>query len=124
MKEVVEHLEALRATIEGSSFRVRSAPERRAASRGPDRRNTSRTKAASKKSAARKLPERTTDGELSVTVSIGVAEPTAKTREVEEVIHFADKALYRAKRGGRNRVEAYNANRSRAPRSAGRSIAS
>jgi diguanylate cyclase (GGDEF)-like protein len=123
MKEVVEYLEALRATIEASSFRVRSAPERRAASRGPDRRNTSRTKAPSKKASARKWPERTSDGELSVTVSIGVAEPTAKTREVEEVIHFADKALYRAKRGGRNRVEAFNANRSRAARSAGRSIA-
>ena len=123
MKEVVAHLEALRATIEASSFRVRSARERRAAPRGPDRRNTSRTKAPSKKAAARKLPERT-DGDLSVTVSIGVAEPTAKTREVEEVIHFADKALYRAKRGGRNRVEASNSTRSRTPRGAGRSIAS
>ena len=124
MKEVIEHLEALRATIEASNFRVRSAPERRAAPRGPDRRNTSRTRASSKKSGARKLPERTTDDELSVTISIGVAEPTAKTREVEEVIHFADKALYRAKRGGRNRVETFSANRSRTPRGAGRSIAS
>jgi diguanylate cyclase (GGDEF)-like protein len=124
MKEVIEHLETLRATIQASNFRVRSAPERRAASRGPDRRNASRAKASSKKASARKLPERASEGELSVTVSIGVAEPTAKTREAEEVIHVADKALYRAKRGGRNRVEAFNANRSRAPRSAGRSIAS
>ena len=124
MKEVVEHLETLRTTIEASNFRVRSAPDRRAESRGPDRRNTSRTKAPSKRAATKKLTERTPDGELSVTVSIGVAEPTAKTREVEEVIHLADKALYHAKRGGRNRVEAFNANRSRAPRGAGRSIAS
>jgi diguanylate cyclase (GGDEF)-like protein len=124
MKEVIEHLEALRTGIEASSFRVRSAPERRAAPRGPDRRNISRIKASSKRASARKLPERTSEGELSVTVSIGVAEPTAKTREVEEVIHFADKALYRAKRGGRNRVEAFSATRSRTPRGAGRSIAS
>jgi len=123
-KDVVPHLESLRATIQTSSFRVRSAPERRAEARGPDRRNAGRPKASSKRAAAKKVADRTFEGELSVTVSIGVAEPTEKTRTVEETIQLADKALYRAKHAGRNRVEAYRSGRSRTPRAAGRSIAS
>jgi diguanylate cyclase (GGDEF)-like protein len=43
--------------------------------------------------------------ELSVTVSIGAAEPNARFRSVEQVIQAADQALYRAKQSGRNRVE-------------------
>jgi len=122
MKEVLEHLEMLRATIEASSFRLRSAPERRSEARGPDRRNDGR-KTSIKKASARKLPETAAQSELSVTVSIGVAESNSKIHEVEQVIHLADKALYRAKHAGRNRVEAFRAARSRSSRGAGRSIA-
>ena len=42
---------------------------------------------------------------LSVTVSIGVAEPSTRYRQPEQVIQAADQALYRAKHKGRNRVE-------------------
>jgi predicted signal transduction protein with EAL and GGDEF domain len=42
---------------------------------------------------------------LSVTVSIGVAEPSTRYRQPEQVIHAADQALYRAKHNGRNRIE-------------------
>ncbi len=124
MKEVLEHLEMLRARIEASSFRLREAPERRAETRGPDRRTDGdgRKKAVIKKADSRKLSE-AGESTISVTVSIGIAEPTAKTRDVEQVIHLADKALYRAKHAGRNRVEACRATRSRSPRGAGRSIA-
>ncbi|MGH9530536.1 MAG: diguanylate cyclase [Terriglobales bacterium] len=123
MKEVLEDLEILRATIEASSFRLREASERRAEPRGPDRRDYSRKKTAIKGSDLRKLSE--TDGTaLSVTVSIGVAEASSRTRDAEQVIQSADKALYRAKHAGRNRVEAFASRRSRSPRGAGRSIAS
>jgi diguanylate cyclase (GGDEF)-like protein len=54
--------------------------------------------------------------DLSVTVSIGVAEPTARTTEIEDVIHAADKALYRAKQAGRNRVESTSSGRVRTTR--------
>ncbi len=42
---------------------------------------------------------------LSVTVSIGVAEPSTRNRQPDQVIQAADQALYRAKHKGRNRVE-------------------
>ena len=42
---------------------------------------------------------------LSVTVSIGVAEPGTRHRQPEQVIQSADQALYRAKNNGRNCVE-------------------
>ena len=44
-----------------------------------------------------------------VTVSIGLAEPAGAETPVEEVIQAADKALYRAKERGRNRVEVHAA---------------
>jgi len=39
-----------------------------------------------------------------MTVSIGIAESQPKLR-AQEVIEQADQALYRAKQGGRNRIE-------------------
>lgn len=47
------------------------------------------------------------DGELHipVTVSIGVAAMLAEDKNIASVMSRADKALYRAKQGGRNRVE-------------------
>ncbi len=40
-----------------------------------------------------------------MTVSIGVAEPSTRYRQPEQVINAADQALYRGKQRGRNRVE-------------------
>jgi len=96
-KEAFDHLEALRQTIASSGFKVRGPLDRRKLSRGPEDRRQS----AKKKS--RKQPQ-TRAGEVTVTVSIGVAEPSTKNREVDQVISAADKALYRAKECGRNRV--------------------
>jgi GGDEF domain-containing protein len=107
--ETVEHLELLRATIATSVFRLRGS-DRRTAPRGPDRRKSGTRK---KKSAARMQPSRSTTLQLSVTVSIGVAEPDPKHHSVERVIQLADKALYRAKEGGRNRVEVGTASRAK-----------
>jgi diguanylate cyclase (GGDEF)-like protein len=121
MKEVVLHLDSLRSVIEESRFRVRSMPERRSAPRGAGRRMEDKQSDGRRKSGrARNLPAETSVGGLSVTVSIGVAEPGPKMRAVEQVIQAADKALYRAKKAGRNRVEISGESRSRAAK---RSIA-
>jgi diguanylate cyclase (GGDEF)-like protein len=40
-----------------------------------------------------------------VTVSIGMASPGGETTDPEKVIKAADKKLYKAKKGGRNRTE-------------------
>ena len=93
--DVTDHLELLRMDIEGSSFRVRTGEDRRKLPRQADR----RAAAQRKRGAAR-----TGSSMLSVTVSIGVAESHPKL-DVDEVIQQADKALYRAKQGGRNRIE-------------------
>ena len=46
----------------------------------------------------------TDKGELQCTVSVGIAFPTSDEHTFEQVLSDADKALYRAKNGGRNRV--------------------
>lgn len=91
---VQDYLELLRLNIENSSFRVRSGQERRHAARDTDRRAK----------IGRRGIRQGTSRLLQVTVSIGLAESRPKL-DVSEVIPMADKALYRAKQGGRNRLE-------------------
>ncbi len=106
-KEAFEHLDSLREIIEKSTFHVRGSErraERNAETRSdrrasePDRRKSAKKKPAS--ASPNQSPDR-----LSVTVSIGVAEPSTRYRQPEQVIQAADQALYRAKNKGRNRVE-------------------
>jgi diguanylate cyclase (GGDEF)-like protein len=113
-KEAFEHLDALRQTVERSTFHVRGSDRRaeRAAEEVAENRNdlragkSDRRKTGRKKTAAipNQSPGRLSD-HLSVTVSMGVAEPSTRYRQPEQVIQAADQALYRAKHKGRNRVE-------------------
>ena len=116
MKEVVPHLESLRIAIEESRFLVRGVSERRSVARGSDRRSQKAGRKSRKKPDPRQGELQFTQHEMSVTVSIGVAEKTVRMRAVEQVIQAADKALYRAKNGGRNRVETASGPRARTPR--------
>ena len=111
--EVIDHLERLRATIESSSFQIRGA-DRRQLARGPDRRNQrprSRTRTGR---AIRQLAEAAPSAALSVTVSIGVAASTEGETDPDRIAQAADKALYRAKAAGRNRIETATSSRRRA----------
>ncbi|MFH1904923.1 MAG: GGDEF domain-containing protein [bacterium] len=85
MNEVIPHLEQLRKEIEVANFIIRSRP-----------RAKSQSSKAMKNSRKR----------VSVTISIGAAEQNGRHRSPHQVVKAADKALYRAKKAGRNRVSA------------------
>ena len=113
--QVVEHLEQLRATVECSEFRMRGG-DRRQATRGPDRRNQRPRARARKADAIRQLAQESVAVPLSMTISIGVATSATSVKEGSdpaEVLEAADKALYRAKANGRNRVETASSPRRR-----------
>jgi diguanylate cyclase (GGDEF)-like protein len=131
-KEAFEHLDTLRQIIEKSTFQVRGADrrderlaqrnsagrsqrnvetnsDRRAGTLKSDRRKSTKKKAAAAPPSEQEelfpQPASPSPDHLSVTVSIGVAEPSTRNRQPEQVIQSADQALYRAKHNGRNRVE-------------------
>ena len=96
LAEAMPHLEAIRASIAGYRMAVRGEDRPKARElgeklRGPD-------------TEEMHAPEKM----LSVTISIGAAWPGAAGSEGSatpaQVLKAADEALYRAKRGGRNRV--------------------
>jgi diguanylate cyclase (GGDEF)-like protein len=84
---VLEHLESLRKSIE--SYKLMLRESERPHRRGPG-------KPMSNASGTYKW--------ISVTISIGVAERAERVDPPEAVLTAADRALYRAKADGRNRV--------------------
>jgi PleD family two-component response regulator len=87
LRRATRHLESMRASIERYKMAVRGEDR----PRNPD--DTTRLR-------LNKPAEKT----LSVTVSIGVAQPGDALRTPAQVLNAADEALYRAKQAGRNRV--------------------
>jgi hypothetical protein len=81
------HIERIRAEIAGYRMAVRSDDRPKDPEAGTRLRHL-----------------RSPDKTLSVTVSIGAAEPDDPRATPAEVLRASDKALYRAKEAGRNRV--------------------
>lgn len=86
-KDTLTYLENLRISIEKAGFYVRSKSR-------PKNKKTKRPEKRKKKA-----PRKTT-----VTVSIGAAERNGLLSKPTEVMKAADKALYKAKKNGRNQV--------------------
>ncbi|MGD2136104.1 MAG: GGDEF domain-containing protein [Gemmatimonadales bacterium] len=84
--DALPHLEGLREAVEAEPFALRGADRPKET---PERPRRSKAK---KKS-------------LTVTVSIGAAQPTDRNTPAVDVVRAADQALYRAKQAGRNRVK-------------------
>lgn len=82
VERVSEALESVRGSIENGRVRLKAGSGKRA-------------------QAVRRGQH---EGEVGVTVSIGVAERDPQRRSCEAVIDAADKALYRSKQRGRNRL--------------------
>ncbi len=91
LEEALPHLEAIRAAVADYKMAVRGGDRPKDPKVGSQRRGID---------AAANPPADV----LSVTVSIGVAEPSADGARPEQVVQSADRALYRAKEAGRNRV--------------------
>jgi diguanylate cyclase (GGDEF)-like protein len=87
VQEAAAHLDTYRKIVETTPFTIRGKGRRRSS---PE--NRGRGKAPGQKS-------------VKVTVSIGVAAPNKKLSKPDKVLKAADKILYKAKKGGRNRVE-------------------
>lgn len=90
MDDAFDHAEDVRTSIEDDGF----------IARGPSR--SKRERDDRRTGPGRKLHRRAV--ETNVTVSIGIAEGAAQLTPAD-VVEAADKALYRAKNNGRNRVE-------------------
>ena len=88
--EALPHLDALRASVEAARFTLRSWNRPRAK---PEGKRTAPAKGAAKKAK-----------KLAVTVSLGVADSTGDQADSGTVLKKADKALYRAKKKGRNQT--------------------
>ncbi len=88
--EAGPYLEEVRNNIQNYSMTVRNS----------ENRPTSMEKAKQRR-GRRKLP-RDQNNTVSVTISIGVAEPINKRQKPEETLKNADTALYEAKKKGRN----------------------
>jgi diguanylate cyclase (GGDEF)-like protein len=88
-KEVLAQLDELRESISNREFIVRS------------RLRPKQTSGKGGRPAGRDEVSKT----ITITVSIGVAQPGKKYFSAQEVIEAADKALYRAKKAGRNQVK-------------------
>jgi diguanylate cyclase (GGDEF)-like protein len=91
-KDVSPHLEDLRKGIEDEKFALRGKDRPKERPEGP-------------------RPKGRPPKKVSVSVSIGAAGRTDGRSAPSEVIMFADRALYQAKKAGRNRVKVVNGKR-------------
>jgi len=100
LEEAMPYLEELRASVASYRMAVRGDNRPKAKEQG----EKLRVQAAASGRGADPEDSQPPDKILSVTISIGAASPGNEAKTPAQVLKAADEALYRAKRGGRNRV--------------------
>jgi diguanylate cyclase (GGDEF)-like protein len=87
--EALPHVQAVRAAVEDAKFTLRKLPRPKG-----------------KSATAARGAKRDTGRQLGVTISAGLASFSPANGSAHAVMKLADKAMYRAKKNGRNRVVA------------------
>jgi GGDEF domain-containing protein len=87
--EALPHVQAVRAAVEDATFTLRKLPRPKG-----------------KKAATARGAKRDAGRQLGVTISAGLASFSPASGSAHAVMKLADKAMYRAKKNGRNRVVA------------------
>ena len=100
LKQAMPHLEAIRASVAAYSMAVRGEGRPKTKEQGQKLREQAAAFGRGADPEDSPPPEKF----LSVTVSIGAAAPSEDAITPAQVLKAADEALYRAKRGGRNRI--------------------
>lgn len=96
LQQVKPHLEALRESIADYPMTIRSQKRPQNNEKKSDRKQQQAGKRLRSSSSGK--------GQVTVTVSIGVAQRIDSLKTPQQVIKAADQALYQAKRKGRNKV--------------------
>jgi GGDEF domain-containing protein len=100
----VDALEKMREALAGTPFSIRTAGRRKGKSGRRSRRERSGGDRRGRGGTGRDRRGDRSGRQVTITVSVGVADANSRRSSPQSVLEAADRALYEAKKAGRNRV--------------------